>query len=315
MMMAASALVLGGCTKGEIDTPQNTEMATVRFSAGEVEVRSTRATSTDTYYGVIAASNDAGATWEESFPLGSLTFKGNPEVYSFDTTAPEIGSVLTVYNNDTQVSQIQLTPTNEESFYSLGVASENVTLTQTNNVYVIAATAQPNDVQNDYIWAKTVTPLVANKTEVVKFDYTHVMSKLCIVLNENKDNTTAKVDDADVKISQLSNLGLVRNGLLNITEGNVVKDAANTTTLTEINLTEGDNTSIEYYVIPQKTAQETTFHLVYNKAEYDVKVPAGLEFVAGKCRVLNLTLKGSGIDFSSTLKDWEDDKYDIIIGL
>ncbi len=289
----AAALVLGGCTKGEDMTPANNTMANVRFAAGTttIDVRSTRADG-QTYTGVIGI-NPEGESWEvapQSDVLGwESTLSTTSNALSISGTAVKDGAV-----------QIKSTGAGDAEFVAAGVAEGALSISE--GVVTLAANGNGTELTNDYIYAATATPVNGNAT--VAFAFSHVMAKMRIELYEQSyDN--AKITDG-VTISGVSNLALVRDGQLDITNGEV--SATGTSMLAEMAL------NTEYFVLPQTIEAAKTFTVTFNGKEYPVAIPeGGMNLSAGKCRVIRLLVTGSGITFTATLEEWADENTDINI--
>ena len=295
MMMAASALVLGGCTNGEIDTPQNTEMATVRFAAdaNEMVVRSTRA-GEQAYKGVIGI-NPSESGWEVAPTAETLAFKGNLSTTSNGLTIS--GSSVV----DAAV-QIKSTGANNATFVSFGVAEGDVAIN--GNTVTLNANGEGTELTNDYIYASVAQPV--NGSETVTFAYKHVMAKLRVELYEQSyDN--AKVESG-VTISGVDMLNIKRNGSLDITTGEI---SASTTTLPS-----SIAINTEYFVLPQTVEGAKTFTVNFNGKDYTVTIPAeGMTLAENKIRVIRLKVTGSGISFQATLEDWVEENTDLDIKL
>lgn len=295
MMIAASALVLGGCTKGEIDTPQNTEMATVRFAAdaSEMVVRSTRA-GEQTYTGVIGINPNNGA-WEVVPTAETLAFSGSLSTTSNGLTIS--GSKVT----DGAV-QIKSTGANNATFVSFGVAEGSVAIN--GNTVTLNANGEGTELTNDYIYASVAQPV--NGSETVTFAYKHVMAKLRVELYEQSyDN--AKVESG-VTISGVDQLNIKRNGSLDITTGVVTPSTTALPSSIAINT--------EYFVLPQTIEAAKTFTVNFNGKDYTVTIPAGgMTLAENKIRVIRLKVTGSGISFQATLEDWTEENTDLDIKL
>ena len=294
MMMAASALVLGGCTKGDDVNPiKNTEMATVRFAAdaSEMVVRSTRA-GEQTYTGVIGINPD-GTTWEVAPALDVLKFEGNLSATANGLTIS--GSKVT----DGAV-QIKSTGTKEATFVSFGVASGDVAIN--GNTVTLNANGDGTELTNDYIYAKT--PKSVNGSETVTFAYKHVMAKLRVELYEQSyDN--AKVESG-VTISGVDQLAIKRNGSLDITTGVITPSTSTLPSNIAVNT--------EYFVLPQTIEAAQTFTVTFNGKDYTVTIPAGgMTLAENKIRVIRLKVTGSGITFNATLEDWTEENTNIDI--
>ena len=289
--MAATALVLGGCTKGEDVNPSNNEMATVRFAAaGNAGIElMTRAGETQAYTGVIGINYD-GAAWEVAPSTDVLAFTGNLSSTSNSLTVT--GSAVT----DGAV-QIKSTGTNEAKFCSFGVAEGTVAINGT--TATLAANGNGSELTNDYIYASAAQPVNGNAT--VAFAYTHVMSKLRVEVYE-KSYDNAKLNDG-VTIDGFDGLGIVRNGKLNLLDGTITPDATVLPASIAINT--------EYFVLPQTAGTDKSFTVTYQGKEYTVALGnAGLTFAANKCRVIRLLVTGSGITFTATLEDWTEENSD-----
>jgi hypothetical protein len=295
MMMAASALVLGGCTKGDDVTISNPEMATVRFAAdaSEMVVRSTRA-GEQAYTGVIGINPNNGA-WEVAPALDVLKFEGNLSATSNGLTIS--GSKVT----DAAV-QIKSTGANNATFVSFGVASGDVAIN--GNTVTLDANGNGTELTNDYIYASVAQPV--NGSETVTFAYKHVMAKLRVELYEQSyDN--ARVESG-VTISGVDQLAIKRNGSLDITTGDITPSTSTLPSSIAINT--------EYFVLPQTIEGAKTFTVNFNGKDYTVTIPAeGTALAANKIRVIRLKVTGSGISFQATLEDWVEEKTDIDIKL
>ena len=295
MMIAASALVLGGCTQGEIDTPKNTEMATVRFAAdaNDMVVRSTRA-GEQAYTGVIGINPD-GNTWEVAPALDVLKFEGNLSTTSNGLTIS--GSKVT----DSAV-QIKSTGANDATFVSFGVAEGSVVIN--GNIVTMDANGNGTELTNDYIYASVAQPV--NGSETVTFAYKHVMAKLRVELYEQSyDN--ARVESG-VTISGVDQLNIKRNGSLDITTGAITPSTTALPSSIAINT--------EYFVLPQTVEEAKTFTVNFNGKDYTVTIPAGgMTLAENKIRVIRLRVTGSGISFQATLEDWTEENTDLDIKL
>ena len=293
MMIAASALVLGGCTKGEVDAP-SAAMATVRFAAdaNDMEVRSTRAGEAQAYTGVIGINPTTDA-WE--IAPEALTFSGN--LSKNGSSLGIEGSVVT----DNAV-QIKSTGANDATFVSFGVAEGNVAIS--GNTVTLNANGDGTELTNDYIYAKTAHPV--NGSATVLFGYQHVMAKIRVELYE-KSYDNAKITDG-ATISGVDQLAIVRNGSMDIATGNV--------TMSTSTLPSNIALNAEYFVLPQTIAEGKTFTVTFNGKDYTVTIPAGgMELAQNKVRVIRLKVTGAGISFQATLEDWTEENTDIDIKL
>ncbi len=288
--MAAAAMVMSGCTKGSDEQNATTEFATVRFTAdaSDIEVRGTRAGS-QAYTGVIGINND-GAAWEVAPQSDVLGFSGDLSTTSNSLTIS--GSAVV----DGAV-KIKSTGANDANFVSFGVAEGAVSVSGT------TATLNPvgngTELGNDYIWAQAAQPVNGNTSVALAFK--HVMAKLRIEVYE-KSYETAKLTSG-VDISGIDQLGIIRNGSLDITTG--VVTPSTTALPSEIDI------NSEYFVLPQTAGQTKAFTVEYQGKVYTVNLgDAGLTFSAGKCRVIRLLVTGSGITFTATLEDWVEENSD-----
>jgi hypothetical protein len=288
--MAAAAIVMSGCTKGNDEQNVSGEMATVRFTADthEIEVRGTRAGSQN-YTGVIGINYD-GAAWEVAPQTDILGFTGALSTTSNSLTVS--GSAVV----DGAV-QIKSTGAGDAEFVSVGVAEGNVSVTGTN--VTINANGNGTELSNDYIYAATAQPVNGNAT--VAFAFNHVMAKLRFEVYE-KSYESAKLTSG-VSISGIDQLGIIRNGSMDITSG--VITPSTTALPSEIDI------NTEYFVLPQTAGKTKALNVEYQGKNYTVNLgDAGLTLNAGKCRVIRLLVTGSGITFTATLEDWADENSD-----
>ncbi|MBP3426375.1 MAG: fimbrillin family protein [Rikenellaceae bacterium] len=299
MTLAASALVLGGCTDGDVDsTIEKNEMVTVRFAASsaDIQVRSTRAG--QNYTGVIGINPESDGTWEVAPTAETLKFES---ALSNTENALAISGTAVADN----AVQIKSTGANNAKFVSFGVASGDVAIS--GNTVTLNANGDGTELTNDYIYASTEQPVNAvNGNAAVSFAYSHVMAKLRVELYE-KDYSNAKITEG-VTISGVDQLGIVRNGSLDITTGVVTPSTTALPSSIALNT--------EYFVLPQTAGAGKTFTVNFNGKDYTVDLGAsGLELTANKIRVIRLLVTGSGITFKATLEDWTEENTDINISL
>lgn len=291
LAVAAIALLVAGCAKGTIETPRD-EYATVRFNAGSQTILDTRAGG-QAYTGVIGVNPEGTpATWEIA-----------PTDIAFAGDLSSTSSALTVSGAAVSEGAVQVKSTGAQTakFVAFGVAAG--TVSGNNAVYTLAANGEGTGLENDYIYATTSS--VVNGNATVSFAFNHVMAKLRIELYEQVIDAANKVDATSATISGFNTLSVARNGSIDITTGTVTP--SNTYLPTAIAL------NTEYFVIPvtDMNSSAATFTLNYKSKDYTITVPAGVSLVANKCRVIRLTLKGSGVTFDATLEDWADENTDI----
>lgn len=287
LVLASAAMVLSSCTKGEADNTATSGMATVRFAAdaNTMDVRGTRAGGQN-YKGVIGINYD-GAAWEVAPQADVLRFDNE---LSSESTGLTIEGSAVVDN----AVQIKSTGVNNANFYSVAVASGDVAVSGT--TVTLAAEGDGTSLANDYIYASTAQPVNGNET--VAFAFKHVMAKLCIEVYE-KAYENEKLTSG-VTISGFDQLGIVRNGSLDILSGEITPSTTALPSEIAINT--------EYFVLPQTAGVDKSFNVEYQGKTYTVPLTStGLTFNANKCRVIRLLVTGSGITFTATLEDWEDE--------
>lgn len=287
LVLASAAMVLSSCTKGEADNTATSGMATVRFAAdaNTMDVRGTRAGGQN-YKGVIGINYD-GSAWEVAPQADVLGFENE---LSSESTGLTIEGSAVVDN----AVQIKSTGTLNANFYSVAVASGDVAVSGT--TVTLAAEGDGTSLANDYIYALTAQPVNGNET--VAFAFKHVMAKLRIEVYE-KAYENEKLTSG-VTISGFDQLGIVRNGSLDILSGEITPSTTALPSEIAINT--------EYFVLPQTAGVDKSFNVEYQGKTYTVPLTStGLTFNANKCRVIRLLVTGSGITFTATLEDWEDE--------
>ena len=275
LVLASAAMVLSSCTKGEADNTATSGMATVRFAAdaNTMDVRGTRAGGQN-YKGVIGINYD-GTAWEVA---------PQADVLGFENELSATSNALSIAGNAVKDGAVQIKSTgvNNANFYSVAVAEGDGT-----------------SLANDYIYASTAQPVNGNET--VAFAFKHVMAKLRIEVYE-KAYENEKLTSG-VTISGFDQLGIVRNGSLDILSGEITPSTTALPSEIAINT--------EYFVLPQTAGVDKSFNVEYQGKTYTVPLTStGLTFNANKCRVIRLKVTGSGITFTATLEDWEDENRD-----
>ncbi|MBR2333328.1 MAG: fimbrillin family protein [Rikenellaceae bacterium] len=290
LVLASAAMVLSSCTKGEADNTATSGMATVRFAAdaNTMDVRGTRAGGQN-YKGVIGINYD-GAAWEVA---------PQADVLGFENELSATSNALSIAGNAVKDGAVQIKSTgvNNANFYSVAVASGDVAVSGT--TVTLAAEGDGTSLANDYIYASTAQPVNGNET--VAFAFKHVMAKLRIEVYE-KAYENEKLTSG-VTISGFDQLGIVRNGSLDILSGEITPSTTALPSEIAINT--------EYFVLPQTAGVDKSFNVEYQGKTYTVPLTStGLTFNANKCRVIRLKVTGSGITFTATLEDWEDENRD-----
>lgn len=290
LVLASAAMVLSSCTKGEADNTATSGMATVRFAAdaNTMDVRGTRAGGQN-YKGVIGINYD-GAAWE---------VVPQADVLGFENELSATSNALSIAGNAVKDGAVQIKSTgvNNANFYSVAVASGDVAVSGT--TVTLAAEGDGTSLANDYIYASTAQPVNGNET--VAFAFKHVMAKLRIEVYE-KAYENEKLTSG-VTISGFDQLGVVRNGSLDILSGEITPSTTALPSEIAINT--------EYFVLPQTAGVDKSFNVEYQGKTYTVPLTStGLTFNANKCRVIRLKVTGSGITFTATLEDWEDENRD-----
>ncbi len=290
LVLASAAMVLSSCTKGEADNTATSGMATVRFAAdaNTMDVRGTRAGGQN-YKGVIGINYD-GTAWEVA---------PQADVLGFDNELSATSNALSIAGNAVKDGAVQIKSTgaNNANFYSVAVASGDVAVSGT--TVTLAAEGDGTSLANDYIYASTAQPVNGNET--VAFAFKHVMAKLRIEVYE-KAYENEKLTSG-VTISGFDQLGIVRNGSLDILSGEITPSTTALPSEIAINT--------EYFVLPQTAGVDKSFNVEYQGKTYTVPLTStGLTFNANKCRVIRLKVIGSGITFTATLEDWEDENRD-----
>ncbi|MBR2443643.1 MAG: fimbrillin family protein [Rikenellaceae bacterium] len=290
LVLASAAMVLSSCTKGEADNTATSGMATVRFAAdaNTMDVRGTRAGGQN-YKGVIGINYD-GTAWEVA---------PQADVLGFENELSATSNALSIAGNAVKDGAVQIKSTgvNNANFYSVAVASGDVAVSGT--TVTLAAEGDGTSLANDYIYASTAQPVNGNET--VAFAFKHVMAKLRIEVYE-KAYENEKLTSG-VTISGFDQLGIVRNGSLDILSGEITPSTTALPSEIAINT--------EYFVLPQTAGVDKSFNVEYQGKTYTVPLTStGLTFNANKCRVIRLKVTGSGITFTATLEDWEDENRD-----
>jgi len=288
LVLASAAMVLSSCTKGEADNTATSGMATVRFAAdaNTMDVRGTRAGGQN-YKGVIGINYD-GTAWEVA---------PQADVLGFENELSATSNALSIAGNAVKDGAVQIKSTgaNNANFYSVAVASGDVAVSGT--TVTLAAEGDGTSLANDYIYASTAQP-VNGSNEIVAFAFKHVMAKLRIEVYE-KAYENEKLTSG-VTISGFDQLGIVRNGSLDILSGAITPSTTALPSEIAINT--------EYFVLPQTAGVDKSFNVEYQGKTYTVPLTStGLTFNANKCRVIRLLVTGSGITFTATLEDWEDE--------
>ena len=289
LVLTTAAMVLSSCTKGNVDNTTTDKMATVRFMADANSntflARGTRAGGQN-YKGVIGINYD-GTAWEVA---------PQADVLGFDNELSATSASLVVAGNAVKDGAVQIKSTgvNNANFYSVAVASGEVAVSGT--TATITANGDGTSLANDYIYASTAQPVNGNET--VAFAFKHIMAKLRIEVYE-KSYDNAKLTSG-VTISGINELAILRDGSLNLLSGVVTPSTSVLPSEIAINT--------EYFVLPQTAGVDKSFNVEYQGKTYTVALgSAGLALNANKCRVVRLLVTGSGIQFSATLEDWEDE--------
>lgn len=312
--MAATALVLGGCTKGEDVNPSNNEMATVRFAAaGNAGIElMTRTDNPNTYSGVIGVTHTSdGNTWEVA-----------PQDLIFNNTALSTSSSIITIEKANESANVNLLNGNlqisasgkdeEKGFYSFGVAEGAVSVN--NNVATIAHNGDATSPANDYIFAYKPTAAKSGEaTTNVQFEYEHVMAKIKIRVCKQGVEGYMSSDKA-VIATDIQNLNIALEGELDLIEyakGTKPTPSATTDYLKKVEVNQ------EYYVLPQTIDKGKVFTVNCDGVDYTVTLPSNLELTKNHVRVITLTVAGTGIVFNATLQDWttDDDDTDFEIPL
>lgn len=282
--MAAALILTAGCTNDneETDTPAGGRVALQVSSGIDVQTR----------------AHDA--VWEADDAIG---------IYMLDGTTTEAANCkYTTTSTDTDGS---FTAAEGQTIYFPTDGSQRdftayypYRTPLTGNLYAVDVATQAVQKDIDLMGAAKVTGKTKNDPKVA-FEFQHKLVKLCLTIKPDGTSLTAE----DMKELTVSITKQKTKATYDVLEGgDVTVDVDNNDPVTVQLLTATDGTSSEGIVLPAATTEnmQLTFRLKNGPLfKWDINsAEKSKQFVAGSKYMYTITVGKTGIEVTSSVKDW-----------